>query len=72
MAKESTADEGLQACKLSIQEMLRSYSKNIAEASRRLDVAQTTTEALQVLSWLANSLLQGPQGIQGAKPTKEK
>jgi hypothetical protein len=63
-------DEGLQACKLSVKEMLRGYRENLTEAERRLDAAQTVNEALQVLSWLANSMLRGPIGIQGSNPTK--
>lgn len=63
-------DEGLQACKLSVKDMLRGYRENLTEAERRLDAAQTVNEALQVLSWLTNSMLRGPIGIQGSNPTK--
>jgi hypothetical protein len=50
-------DDELQACKRSVKKMLRGYRDNLAEAERRLDVAQTANETLQVLSWLANLIL---------------
>jgi hypothetical protein len=70
--RTATADEGLQACKSSIKEILRGYKENIAEATRQVEAAQTTQDALKALLWLGNSMMQGPIGIQGSNPTKEK
>ena len=70
--RTATADEGLQACKLSIKEMLRKYEESIAEATRQVEAAQTTQDALKALLSLGNSMMQGPIGIQGSNLTKEK
>jgi hypothetical protein len=68
--RTATADEGLQACKASIKEMLKMYEESIAEATRQVEAAQTTQDALKALLSLGNSMMQGPIGIQGSNPTK--
>jgi len=66
--RTATADEGLQACKASVKEMLKRYEESIAEATRQVEAAQTTQDALKALLSLGNSMMQGPIGIQGPEP----